>query len=167
LSDCVQFLITIYSGALINSQLLSIYHYRYYTVCLQFTIHTLSPLGLLSHTSPLIPASNGGHSPSWDPELSLRYSHSNSHCHLHLQLPPLVSCCSVWSSPNNCLTAAQSQSHVTTEGQSVSQYVLMSSLFWFSLPDICYCLTITVVSLWGALSEERSGLSIASQNLQF
>jgi hypothetical protein len=51
--------------------------------------------------------------------------------------------------------------------QSVSRYVLMSSPFWFSWPDVCYCLTVTAVSLWGALSEERSGLPIASQSLQY
>jgi hypothetical protein len=36
---------------------------------------------------------------------------------------------------------------------------LMTSPFWFSWADVCYCLTITVVSLWGALSDERSSLS--------
>jgi hypothetical protein len=56
---------------------------------------------------------------------------------------------------------SQSRSHVRlTVNQSVSQYVLMSSPLWFSWPDVCYCLTITVVSLWDALSDQRSGLSI-------
>jgi hypothetical protein len=32
----------------------------------------------------------------------------------------------------------------------VSQYILMSSPFWFSWPDVCYCLTVIVVPLWGA-----------------
>jgi hypothetical protein len=48
----------------------------------------------------------------------------------------------------------------------VSQYVLMSSPFWFSWPDVCYCLAVSVVSLRGALSE-RTGLSIFSQYALF
>jgi hypothetical protein len=36
-----------------------------------------------------------------------------------------------------------------TDWQPASQYVLMSSRFWFSWPDVCYCLIFTVVSLWG------------------
>jgi hypothetical protein len=49
----------------------------------------------------------------------------------------------------------------------VIQYVLILSPFWFSWQDACYCLTVTVVSLWDALSDERSGLSFASQSLQY
>jgi hypothetical protein len=48
---------------------------------------------------------------------------------------------------------SQSQSHIATDGQSVSQQVLVSR------PDIFYCLTVTVLFLWGALSDERSGSS--------
>jgi hypothetical protein len=65
------------------------------------------------------------------------------------------------------LRYSQSQSHVSTDDQSVSQYVLMSNPFWFSWPDVCYCLMINVVSLWGALSDKRSGLSIVIQSLQY
>jgi hypothetical protein len=43
----------------------------------------------------------------------------------------------------------------------------MSSIFWFSWQDVCCCLTITVVSLWGALSDERSGLPFTSQSSQY
>jgi hypothetical protein len=46
----------------------------------------------------------------------------------------------------------QSQSHIATDGQSVSQSILVS---W---PDVYYCLTVTVLLLWGALSDERTGL---------
>jgi hypothetical protein len=54
----------------------------------------------------------------------------------------------------------QSQSHIATDGQSVRQ----------SWPDIYYCLTVTVLLLWGALSDERTGLSfvrcqLANNNL--
>jgi hypothetical protein len=48
------------------------------TVCLHFTVHAMIPLGLLSHTSHLVPVSYGGHSPSWVPELSPSHSHSSS-----------------------------------------------------------------------------------------
>jgi hypothetical protein len=41
----------------------------------------------------------------------------------------------------------------------VSQYVLVSRPIWGSWPDIYYCLTVTGFFLWGALSEERTGLS--------
>jgi hypothetical protein len=44
-----------------------------------------------------------------------------------------------------------SQSHIATDGQSVSKY-------WCRAPDY-YCLTVTVLFLWGALSNERAGLS--------
>jgi hypothetical protein len=35
----------------------------------------------------------------------------------------------------------------------------VSSPIWGSWPDIYYCLTVTVLFLWGALSDERAGLS--------
>jgi hypothetical protein len=41
--------------------------------------------------------------------------------------------------------------------QSVSQSVLVSSPIWGSWPNIYYCLTVTVLLLWGALSDERTG----------
>jgi hypothetical protein len=41
--------------------------------------------------------------------------------------------------------ASQSQSHIATDGQSVSLGV--------------YSLTVTVLFLWGALCDERTGLS--------
>jgi hypothetical protein len=49
---------------------------------------------------------------------------------------------------------SQSQSHIVTDGQSVSKSWCRAS--W---PDIYYCLTVTVLFLWGALSDERTGLS--------
>jgi hypothetical protein len=47
----------------------------------------------------------------------------------------------------------QSQSHIATDGQSLSQS-------WCPAPDdIYYCLIVAVLLLWGALSDERTGLS--------
>jgi hypothetical protein len=44
---------------------------------------------------------------------------------------------------------------------TVSQYVLVSSSLWDLWPDIISCLKVAV-SLWGVLSDERSGLSPVS-----
>jgi hypothetical protein len=57
-------------------------------------------------------------------------------------------------------SARQSQSYVTTDGQSVSQS-WNKALVWGLRPDLYYCLTVAVVGflMWGALSDERTGLS--------
>jgi hypothetical protein len=44
----------------------------------------------------------------------------------------------------------------------VSQYVLVSSPLWNLWPDIIFCLKVAVLSMWGALSDERLGLSLVS-----
>jgi hypothetical protein len=67
----------------------------------------------------------------------------------------------------SCNACLQKESHVTIDGRSVSQCVLVSSPFWFSWPDVCDCLMVTVMSWRDALSEERPGLSSASQSLQY
>jgi hypothetical protein len=46
--------------------------------------------------------------------------------------------------------------------RSVSQSVFVSSTVWDSWPDIYYCLTVTVLFLWGALSDERMGSFLPS-----
>jgi hypothetical protein len=61
----------------------------------------------------------------------------------------------------DCLSK-KSQSHVTTDGQSVGQYVVASDSLWNTWPDIIFCLKVAVLSLLGALSVERSGLSPVS-----
>jgi hypothetical protein len=45
-----------------------------------------------------------------------------------------------------CLTMSLIVNHVTTDGQPVSQSVLVSSPIWGSQPDVWYCLTVTVLS---------------------
>jgi hypothetical protein len=69
-----------------------------HTVCPQFTIQAMSPLGLLPHANPLVPGYNGGRSPSWFPELSVLHSHSDSLCTFNLELSTPISYCSVCSS---------------------------------------------------------------------
>jgi hypothetical protein len=54
--------------------------------------------------------------------------------------------------------SSRSQNHIETDGQSVSKS-WCRALIWGSWPDSFYCLTITVLFLWGALSDERTGLS--------
>jgi hypothetical protein len=61
-------------------------------------------------------------------------------------------------------SSCQSQSHIATEGQSVCLSVLVSSPGWGSWPDVFSCLKVTVLSMWGALSDERSGLSFVSHS---
>jgi hypothetical protein len=46
--------------------------------------------------------------------------------------------------------------------RSVGQPVLVSSTIWGPRPDFCYCQTFAVLSMWGALSEERKGLSFVA-----
>jgi hypothetical protein len=49
----------------------------------------------------------------------------------------------------------------------VSQYVLVSSSLWNPWPYIIFCLKVAVLSLWGALSDERSGLSPVNHCQQY
>jgi hypothetical protein len=51
----------------------------------------------------------------------------------------------------------KSKSHY--DRRPVGQCVLVSSPIWGSWPDINYCVTVTVLSISGAPSDERSGLS--------
>jgi hypothetical protein len=55
-----------------------------------------------------------------------------------------------------------SKSKSCYDRRSVSQYVVVSSSLWNLWPDIIFCLKVAVLSLWGALSDERSGLSSVS-----
>jgi hypothetical protein len=50
----------------------------------------------------------------------------------------------------NGKTSSQSQSHVTTDGQSaVGQSVLMLSPILDPRPYLCYCRVVAVLSMWG------------------
>jgi hypothetical protein len=52
----------------------------------------------------------------------------------------------------------QSQSYVTTDGQPAS-LSWNKALIWGLRPDLDYCLTVAGLLIWGALSDERTGLS--------
>jgi hypothetical protein len=63
------------------------------------------------------------------------------------------------------LIKSKSKSHC--DWRSVNQYVLVSSPTWGSWPDIYYSLAVTVLFLWGALSDERTGLTFVSSTANF
>jgi hypothetical protein len=54
---------------------------------------------------------------------------------------------------------SQSQSYVTTDGQSAS-LSWNEAPIWGLRPDLYYCLTVAGLLIWGALSDERTGLSL-------
>jgi hypothetical protein len=73
---------------------------------------------------------------------------------------PLELTCSLPSSwEANSGSASQSQS------QSVGQSVLVSSPIWGPRPDFYFCLTVAGLLMWGALSDERMGLSFTMYNI--
>jgi hypothetical protein len=53
---------------------------------------------------------------------------------------------------------SESESYVTTDGQPASLSWNKAPI-WGLRPDLYYCLTIAGLLIWGALSDERSGLS--------
>jgi hypothetical protein len=53
---------------------------------------------------------------------------------------------------------SQSQSYVTADGQSASLSCNKAPI-WGLRPDFYYCLTVAGLLMWGALSDERTGLS--------
>jgi hypothetical protein len=62
---------------------------------------------------------------------------------------------------NKCVRCqSQSQSYVTTDGQSANLSWNKAPI-WGLRPVLYYCLTVTGFLMWGALSDERTGLSFA------
>jgi hypothetical protein len=55
---------------------------------------------------------------------------------------------------------SQSQSYITTDGQPASLSWNKTPI-WGLWPGLYYCLTVTGFLIWGALSDERMGLSFA------
>jgi hypothetical protein len=53
--------------------------------------------------------------------------------------------------------SSQSRSHVTTDGQSASLPCCQAPI-WDFRPDFCFSLTAAGLLMWGALSDERTGL---------
>jgi hypothetical protein len=57
-------------------------------------------------------------------------------------------------------------SYITTDGQSASLSWCQAPI-WGLRPDFYYCQTIAVLFMWGALSDERTGLSFTMYNVQY
>jgi hypothetical protein len=93
------------------------------------------------------------------------------------QWPPILCSCSsrlttvptLWHwSIDSRLWAELNQSeskYFTTDGRSISQYVIVSSPLWDLWPDITSCPKVVFFSPWGALSDDRTGLQFAVQSL--
>jgi hypothetical protein len=56
------------------------------------------------------------------------------------------------------MNSSQSQSYITTDGQSVS-LSWNKAPNWGLRPDLFYCQTVAGSFMWGAFSDERTGLS--------
>jgi hypothetical protein len=56
------------------------------------------------------------------------------------------------------VTYSESESYVTTDGQSASLSWNKAPI-WGYRPDFYYCQTVAGLLMWGALSDERMGLS--------
>jgi hypothetical protein len=54
-------------------------------------------------------------------------------------------------------SVTQSQSYITTDGQSAS-LSWNKAPNWGLRPDLCYCQRVAGSFMWGALSDERTGL---------
>jgi hypothetical protein len=54
--------------------------------------------------------------------------------------------------------STESEAYVTTDGRSASLSWNKASI-WGLWPDFYYCQTVAVLLMWGALSEEKTGLS--------
>jgi hypothetical protein len=124
-THCLQYLITIHNGAI--------------AVCTSINVHWGLSV-FCQFTSPLAPPSNVRRSLLLVFKLSPRHSRSDSR--LSVKSPSsgtayLVQICSVWSFPTDwLLLRSQSQSHVTTDSQSVlvsDAHVGPATNFSFSL----------------------------------
>jgi DNA-directed RNA polymerase subunit N (RpoN/RPB10) len=69
--------------------------------------------------------------------------------------PPLATTCCRRLALSSVSELTESQSHVTTDCQSVSH-------IWSPRTDLCYFQTFAVLSMWGALSDERMDVSFTS-----
>jgi hypothetical protein len=69
-----------------------------------------------------------------------------------------VSALLVSSVLSSALTFAESESYVTTDGQSANLFWNKAPI-WGLRPDFYYRRTLAGLLMWGALSDERTGLS--------
>jgi hypothetical protein len=83
---------------------------------------------------------------------------------IHATVEQLLDLC-VCTSPNRCQVTTPSKSKSHYDRRPVGQCVLVSSPVWGSWPDVNYNLTVTVLSISGAPSDERSGSVICLSQL--
>jgi hypothetical protein len=57
-------------------------------------------------------------------------------------------------------------SYITIDGQSASLYWCEAPI-WGLWPDFYYCQTVADLLMWGALSDERTGLSFTMYSVQY
>jgi hypothetical protein len=140
-----------------HSQIVTTSNYNSFanSYTLQFT--TTRPMCL--HQSLPANGFNGGRSPCSGfqiyPRPQLPAPHSNSSQRLNCTSPLTHS---LHSTVLNCtaLTNWTGQVRSGYNWRSVSRSVLVSSPIWGSWPDINYVLKVTVLSIGGAFSDERS-----------
>jgi hypothetical protein len=72
----------------------------------------------------------------------------------------------VFSPLSLVIVKSQSQNYVTTDGQSASLSWNKAPI-WGLRPDFHYCQTIAGLLIWGALSDEGTGLSFTMYNIQY
>jgi hypothetical protein len=99
-------------------------------------------------------------------------THENSLLSICLRLPNQEGQVPGFISPRNRLSQFYRQALGLTSTKkvkvkvmlrlTVSQYVLVSSPLWNLWRDITFCLNVAVLCVWGALSNDRSGLSLVS-----
>jgi hypothetical protein len=68
----------------------------------------------------------------------------------------VLRCTSLYSFSSE--SESESESYVTTDGQPASLSWNKAHI-WGLRPDLCYCQTVAGLFMWGALSDERTGLS--------
>jgi hypothetical protein len=66
----------------------------------------------------------------------------------------------------NSIAARERESYITTDGQSASLSWCQAPI-WGLRPDFYYCQKIAGLLMWGALSDERTGLSFTMYNVQY
>jgi hypothetical protein len=81
-----------------------------------------------------------------------------------LRRAPNTQCVESWMRSRACLDVVKKRASLFLSGlqsrpSNPTDWVLVSSPMWGSWPNIYYCLAVMVLSLWGALSDERMGLS--------
>jgi hypothetical protein len=110
-------------------------------------LHTPKSTVTTTHTKssqPSLPASNGGHS------LSTGFQ--------NCPRPQLPASSFSQLQPSTTWTTTQTQIYVTTDGQSATLSWCEIPI-WGPRPDFDYCQTVASLLMWGALSDEKTGLS--------